>query len=177
MGNEVGQPPSHEKLDQAWAFSNKIILLWFSYGHLWKRVHLYRQSLQRLSDNALSLSGKVILCTSKFIAVISKQTIEAARKVWNADEFHRHTQVTMHRNLKAIGNQEVVPWIFKSITVKWIQLLFFFCIFVNSWIKLIKEKIINSMRFTKYFSLNIFCLEESLFKSCNMQDIHVLKSN
>lgn len=55
------------------------------------------------------LSGKVILCTSEFTAAISKQTTEAARKVQNADEFHRHTQVTMHSNLKAINNQEVVP--------------------------------------------------------------------
>jgi len=54
------------------------------------------------------LSGKVILCTSKFTTAISKQTTEAARKVWNADELHRHTQVTMHSNLKAINNQKVV---------------------------------------------------------------------
>lgn len=128
-GNEVGQLPPCKKLDQASDFSNKILLIWSTYGPLWKRAHLYRQSLQRLSDNAISLSGTVILCTSKFTAAVSKQTTEGARKVWNADEFHRHTQVTTHSNLKAINHQEVVPWIFKSIMVKWIQFLFFLWIF------------------------------------------------
>lgn len=108
-GNEAGQLPSCEKIDRASALILKIFLPWFSYGPLWKRAHLHRQSLQRLSDNAVSLPGKVILCTSEFTATISKQTTEVARKVWNADEFHWHTQVTRHSSLKAINNQEVFP--------------------------------------------------------------------
>lgn len=53
----------------------------------------------------MTLSGKVILWT----AAISNQTTVADREVWDADEFHRHTQVTMHSNLKDINNQDAVP--------------------------------------------------------------------
>lgn len=124
-GNEVGQPPSRGKVNQASAFfSNEIFLLWFSYGPLMEKGSLLEAVIAK-TFRQYHIFGKVISCTSKFAAAISKQTAEAARKVWNADEFHRHTQLTIHSNLKAINNQEVVPWIFKSIRVKWIQFLFF----------------------------------------------------
>lgn len=76
-GNEFGYPRSHEKPYQISACLSEIFLFCFFYRPLLKRVHSLRQ---RLSNNSIPLSGKLILHRSKFIASISKQTTEATTK-------------------------------------------------------------------------------------------------